>query len=205
MKKLFIVLFFIFANLAVYAKGKVYTEQIIVTINDESSAPQTADITVVDNGNGAINFELRNFVLVSGDDKMLVGNINVDNLPVVKGEDGLDHISFEGGIMIQPGDMEGVDESEWFGPELGEIPMKLQGKLNDEKLYVTIDIDMQETLGQVVYVQLGTDDFNDDQEDAIGRVITVSKTPSAMFDLSGRRVEKIVHGIYVVDGKKVRF
>ena len=48
----------------------------------------------------------------------------------------------------------------WMGPMFGEIPMNLKGKMNDEKLYVTIDIDMQETIGQVVYVQLGTDDFS---------------------------------------------
>ena len=31
--------------------------------------------------------------------------------------------------------------------------------MNDEKLFVTIDIDLQALLGQNVYVQLGTDDF----------------------------------------------
>jgi biopolymer transport protein ExbD len=46
-----------------------------------------------------------------------------------------------------------------MGPAIGEIPLKMQGKLNDEKLYVTIDIDMQTMLGQIVHVQLGTDDF----------------------------------------------
>ena len=139
-------------------ESKVYTEQLLVTINGEASEPQMTDITVVDNGDGTINFVLKNFILAGEEEDMPVGNIVVENIPVTEGTDGLDYISYDGSITIQPGDMEGVDM--WYGPYIGEIPLKLQGKMNDEKLYVTIDIDMQSTLGQVVYVQLGTDDFD---------------------------------------------
>ena len=41
----------------------------------------------------------------------------------------------------------------------GEVPLDLRGKMNDDKLYVTIDIDLQSIMQQIVYVQLGTDDF----------------------------------------------
>ena len=135
-----------------------YSEQIVVTINGKSSAPQTAAVTVQDNGDGTINFVLNNFLLSNGENYIPIGNIAVENLAVTQGVDGLGHISFDGRITIQPGDMTGV--SFWAGPSLGETPMKLQGKLNESKLYVTIDIDMQSSLGQVVYVQLGTDDFD---------------------------------------------
>ena len=142
-------------------EGKVYTEQLLVTINGETPEPQTADVVVVDNGNGTINFVLKNFILVSGESTIPVGNIVVENIPVVKGSDGLDYISYDDGIIIQPGDLEGVEM--WYGPmiceQAGAIPLNLQGKMNDEKLYVTIDIDMKNSLGQVVFVQLGTDDF----------------------------------------------
>ena len=141
------------------AEGKVYTEPLYVTINGETTGPQDASVTVVDNGDGTINFVLKNFFFALGGAQAPVGNVCMENIPVTQGEDGLSYITYEGNTRIQPGDMEGVAQTEWIGPLFGEIPMKLNGKMNDEKLYVTIDIDMQETMNQVVYVQLGTDDF----------------------------------------------
>ena len=141
------------------ADGKVYTEPLVVTINGESTEPQDASVTVMTNSNGTINFVLQNFCLAMGDNSLPVGNIRIDNLPVTKGEDGLKHISYDGPLTIQPGNMEGVGESEWLGPMLGEIPLKLEGKMSGRKLFVTIDINMQAILGQIIYVQLGTDDF----------------------------------------------
>ena len=201
MKKLLLVLICVFTTLMVLAQGKVYTEQLVVTINGESSAPQLTGVTVIDNGNQTINFELKNFFLSSAETMVPVGNILVENVPVTKGIDGLDHLFFDGNITIQPGDMEGVDM--WIGPMFGEIPLKLQGKMNDEKLYVTIDIDMQATMGQVAYVQLGTD-FEDNQ-DALDGIKFSNKPSFAIFDLYGRRVIKPSRGINVIAGKKVKF
>ena len=160
MKKTLLTIFCALTSFCAMAQNvKIYTEPLVVIINGERTDPQNAIIPVIDNGDGTINFELQNFFLATGGTEAPVGNISIENLPVTKGEDGLDHISFNGNITIQPGNMETIDQSEWIGPLFGEIPMKLKGKMNDEKLYVTIDIDMQETIGQVVYVQLGTDDF----------------------------------------------
>ena len=153
-------------------EGKVYTEQLVVTINGNSTEPQMTDVTVYDNGNGTINFELKDFFLNIGGVNAPVGNIRVDNLATTEGEDGLLHFTFDGNIVITPGDAEGYNEEDWLGPMLGEIPSKLVGKMNDEKLYVTIDIDMQNTsLGQVIHVELGTDDFFDTPEPE-GKVYT---------------------------------
>ena len=158
MKKTLLTILCAFVSIFAMAQNaKVYSEQLLVTINNETSAPQTADITVVDNGNGTINFVLKNFILDAGEEMMPVGNIFVENIPVKAGEDGLKYISYDDAIQIQNGDLSGVDM--WYGPMLGPIPLKLNGKMNDEKLFVTIDIDMQSTLQQVVFVQLGTDDF----------------------------------------------
>ena len=138
-------------------EGKVYTEPLVVTINGESTEPQTTDVTVYDNGDGTIDFELKNFVLSVGEESLGVGNIILPNLSTELGEDGLQHFTYDGNLTITAGDLEGIEF--WMGPELGEIPLKLQGKMNDDKLFVTIDIDMQNVIGQVIYVQLGTDDF----------------------------------------------
>lgn len=135
--------------------SKVYTEDLIVIVDGNSTDPQPTQVTVVYNSDGTITFVLKNFFLGAGQESMPVGNIVVENLPVTVGEDGLNYISYQGNIVIQPGDQEGVDM--WYGPMLNEIPVDLKGKMNDKKLYVTIDI----VIGsQVVKVQLGTDDFD---------------------------------------------
>ena len=152
-------------------EGKVYTEPLVITINGESTEPQDASVTVVDNGDGTINFVLNNFFLGAGENSIPVGNIRIDNLPVTVGEDGLTYISYDGPLTIQPGNMEGMSDTDWLGPMIGEIPLALQGKMNDEKLFVTIDIDLQALLGQIVYVQLGTDDFGTTPEPE-GKVYT---------------------------------
>ena len=140
------------------SREKIYTEPLVVTINGESTEPQNTGITVVDNGDGTINFVLNNFILAVGEEQMGVGNIVLDTLVVTKEEDGLMHINYDGPLAIAAGDKEGVDL--WMGPMLGEIPLKLVGKMTEEKLYVTINIDMQAMIGQIIFVQLGTDDFN---------------------------------------------
>ncbi|MBP5394148.1 MAG: hypothetical protein J6Y59_10095 [Bacteroidaceae bacterium] len=139
-------------------KEEIYTESLVVTINEESTEPQNTDVTVVDNGNGTIKFVLNNFILTMGENETGVGNIVLDSLSVTKGEDSLNHFSYNGTLAITEGDKEGIDT--WLGPMLGDIPLVLVGKMDREKLYVTIDIDMQATLGQIIYVKLGTDDFN---------------------------------------------
>ena len=134
-----------------------YSELLLVTVNGETSAPQKADIAVQDNGNGTINFELKNFNLVSGEESMPVGTISVKNIAVKEGADGLKTFTYEGQITIQPGDQEDVEM--WFGPGLGQIPLKISGKLNDKRLYAAIDIEIAD-LGQTIYVKVGSENFN---------------------------------------------
>lgn len=158
MKKTLLTILCAFVSLFGMAQNtKTYSEQLLVTINGETSEPQTTDVTVVDNGDGTINFELKNFILNAGEEVMYVGNICVANIAVKAGEDGLQYFAYDGSIQIQNGDLAGVDM--WYGPLLGNIPLNLNGKMNDEKLFVTIDIDMQTVLGQIIHVELGTDDF----------------------------------------------
>ncbi len=202
MKKLLLVLFCAFTALAVSAQVKTYTDKLVITINDQSSEPQTTDVKVIDNGNGTINFELRNFFMVAGENSIPVGHIILENLPVTEGENGVKSFTFNGKLVIQPGDLEGVDF--WVGPEFGEIPLDLRGKMTDDKMYAAIDIDIREAFGQVLFVQFGTDDFPEEQ-DAIKDIAPVLKSSAAVYDLSGRKVKNPSHGIYVVDGKKVLF
>ena len=138
---------------------RIYTEQLLVTINDNTLAPQTTDVVIVDNADGTINFTMKNFFLAAGEENMPIGNIALENMSVTEGDDGLKYFTFAGPMIIQPGDMEGIAESDWIGPLVGEIPLDLKGKMNDEKLYAAIDVDMQASLGQILFIQFGTDDF----------------------------------------------
>ena len=149
---------------------KIYTEPLVVTINGESTPSQQADIEVVDKKNGTIDFKLKNFILVMGENQMPIGNIALSDIAVTESEDGLKHFSYNDYIFIQPGDLEGYSEEDWYGPfitvldenenPLG-IPIVLNGVMNDENLYVTIDIDMVNTgLGQMIHVTLGSKYLN---------------------------------------------
>lgn len=130
---------------------KSYTETLYVTINGETTEPQDANVLVQTRYDGNFNFVLKNFVL---DGSIPVGNINVPSL--TKKADG--SFSFQGTTIIEAGDLEGVAEDGWLGPELGVVPLDLKGQfVGEDHLRVSIDIDMTSTLEQFIYVHLGYD------------------------------------------------
>ena len=133
----------------------VFTDQLTVTVNDVSGTLD-ASVNLIKHEDGTIDFSLPNFVLASGEDVMPVGNININGLSLVAGEN-YDTFSYDGPLTISAGDLEGVDM--WMGPMLGELPLKLQGKVNfeDHKLFVNIDIDLSASLSQIINVKFGTD------------------------------------------------
>ena len=129
-----------------------YTETLYVTINGETTEPQEANVLVQTRYDGKFNFVLKNFVLGG---EMPVGNINVPSL--TKNPDG--SFSFQGNTSIEAGDLEGVAENEWLGPDLGVVPLDLKGQfVGEDHLRVSIDIDMTTSdLGQFISVHLGYD------------------------------------------------
>ena len=67
MRKTLLTLFCAFTTLMLSAQSvKTYSDNLIVTINEESTPPIPADVLVTDNGDGTINFALKNFCLVVG-------------------------------------------------------------------------------------------------------------------------------------------
>lgn len=128
---------------------KDYTEDLYVTINSLTADSQSTPVIVQTRYDGKINFLLKNFMLGSGEEVMPVGNIEVLGLE----RDG-DDFSFDGNILITAGDLEGIDF--WYGPFLEDVPLNLIGKfVDDNHLKVAIDIDMSESLEQVINVHLG--------------------------------------------------
>lgn len=193
------------AALAGAQTTRTYTDKLVVTVDGESSDPMDATILLEDLGDGTCNLSLKNFTLVSGEDAISVGNINVTNLTVTEG-DSYKNLVCEQIIQVVPGEPE--DEG-WIGPMLGDVPIRLTGKFTDDKFYCTIDIDMSETLGQVIGVKFGSDII----VDGICRVVTAATGRVDVYTLNGVCVRRGVsaasaldglqRGVYVVNGKKI--
>ena len=175
----------------------MYDDNIVVRVNEMVTDPMSASVKVERLSNGNINFSLPDFVMVLEGSSMYVGSIEIEDLPLIDGADKRSYelINYNGMLRIAAG----TDESQfWIGPELGPIPLRLKGKLTDDKLYVTIDIDMQESLGQVISVDFGSDIANGITSIDNGQ----GTMDNAIYDLSGRRVQKASKGIYIQNGKK---
>ncbi len=147
-------------------KSKTYDENLVISVNGESTDDIPAKIQVVHMSNGTINFSLKNFYIPSESDDegseeesapMYVGNITLTGVTVAQA-DGYETIATDQKITIEEGTE--PEDANWFGPYLGEIPVKLSGKLTDDKLYVNIDIDMQESIEQIINVAVGADFTN---------------------------------------------
>ena len=177
-----------------------YNEKLVVKINEESTDSIPAAITVVDNGDGTCDFSLKNFMLVGEDAPMPIGNVDLKGVKM-ETIDGISTISTNQIFIIQPGDDPNYNESQWLGPMLEEVPIVLTGKLTATALYANIDIDMTESLEQVINVVVG-------QEKNItaginGVKVNPSTNATAIYTLGGVRVNKATKGVYVINGKKV--
>ncbi|MBO7067743.1 MAG: hypothetical protein J6W52_03560 [Bacteroidaceae bacterium] len=210
MKKLLLVLFCVFTALAVSAQYKGYTENLLLTVDGQSVEIPDVTILYQDNGDGTANFLLKNFYLSMGSNNLAVGNISVPNMPITKG-DAYDTFNVHEKIIIEDGDADALPEGTdmWLGPMIFSdgLVLDLAGKVNDEKLYVVIYLNLSESglegFGQIIEVQFGSD-FSEDMENAVSSIASVQKS-SAVYDLSGRRVKNPSRGIYVREGKKVLF
>ena len=125
-----------------------YSNDLSVTINGECTPPQPTEIQLIDEKDGSTSLALNNFMLVSGEDAMPVGNIYLTNVQR-SGENPM-RLTTTQKIAIMPGDLPGIDF--WLGPMLGDVPVELNAEVADGKMTATIDIDMQEALGQIIDV-----------------------------------------------------
>ena len=173
------------------AQTKAYTDNLVVEINGEDSDPQETTINVAKNDDGTYRLSLNNFILGG---MIKVGNIVVDNIQVSE-ENGIRNFATVQNINITAGE---GNADEWFGPLLGEVPVDLKGKMTDDRLYCTIDIDFTSTLGQKIHVTFGTDDITTGIEETVG-----TDSAKVIYDLTGRRVDTVTSsGIYIINGKK---
>lgn len=172
-----------------------YTDDLAVTINGNSSTPQQTTINVDEKADGTYTLSLNNFMLANAESTIPVGNIVIHNITASEA-DGVKNFSVKQNINIVEGD---VEADFWMGPQLGEVPVDLTGKMTDYKLYCNINIDMVSTLGQTINVKFGNENLT-----GINDVETENVKVKNIFDLTGRRIEAITApGIYIINGKKV--
>lgn len=122
-----------------------YTSMLTVGVNGETTEPQETTIQLIKEADGSYTFALNNFMMGSGDEAMPVGNIRLNNLTV----SGNDVFTANQTIQIAPGTQE---DKEWMGPLLGDVPVVLTAVREGDNLTADIDIDMSESLEQVIKV-----------------------------------------------------
>lgn len=148
MKRLSTFLLTAIATLNVMATD--YTDRLLVIVNGEGSEQQ-ATISVTEH-DGLYDLNLRNFILMNGDEPMPVGNVELTGIvPQRKGEAIVLHAAQN--IVVTEGDAEGV--LFWMGPMLGELPVNVVAIVEDDQLRALITLDLMDMLQQMVEVRFG--------------------------------------------------
>ena len=152
-----------------------YSDNLVVVINSENTAPQETTINVSKMSDGSYTLSLNDFMLVAGEEMLPVGNIVLEGLTATE-ENGTISFSTNQSILIQPGST--GSEEDWLGPMLGDVPISLAATIQGGKMKCGIDIDMTEMLGQVINVYFGVliNDENTPLAEAQGVDIVLNRT-----------------------------
>lgn len=185
----------------VYVTEWNFTDNLVVTINGSSSEPMPSTIHVEKQADGKYTLSLNNFILSGSETDMPVGNVKVTDVEGVKQEDGTIALKQTQDVMIEAGDVEGIDM--WYGPmicaQVGAVPVVLDAVMGD-KLDANIDIDLSQTaIAQKIQVTFGS------TATGIRHTTVTEKTASdAVYNLNGQRVGEGYKGIVIVNGKKIK-
>ena len=136
---------------ALTALATNYTGTLTVTVNGEVTTQDGVAISINKDANtGNYNLALNNFILSSGDTPYPVGNINLESIEGVTSGD-ITALFVDKNVNIENGTDSSI--SMWIGPMLGPVPLNMLARFTNDYLAVNIDIDMQETLGQIINVK----------------------------------------------------
>lgn len=151
MKKLFTLIAASLISLGSMAAD--YVTNIGITVNGQAIPSQTRSITADKQDDGTYKFSLKNFFISAGGEVMGVGNIELSDISTTTDEAGNTVLQTEQTISIASGDDTTVPF--WMGPLLGEIPLKLNGTIdNNDVIKLTLDIPLGT---QTVFVALSSE------------------------------------------------
>lgn len=193
MKKTLLAILTLCCSLTIAAQEtKTYTDDLVVSVDGESTPAQKTDIEVTfSEDKTTCTLALKNFCL----GEIKVGNIIVDNISL-KEEDGYKTFEVSRIINITAGDLPGTTESDWIGPLLFDVPIEMTGKVTDDRLYCTIDINM-ELLNQIIKVTFGNDITT-----SVSAITTNHNGKVNVYTINGVCVAKNVDAIHALDGLK---
>ena len=149
MRKFISLLFVAMTASAVMATD--YDVPIIVIVNGETSE-QSATITVNDN-DGLYDLTLKNFVLQAEGSSMGVGNVALTGIKPYQDGNATLLIAAKQ-VTITDGDDASVGF--WMASMLPPVDVLLRGKIEGDELRCYLDIDLTESLGQVIQVVIGS-------------------------------------------------
>ena len=129
-----------------------YTDMYVVTMNGAIVQEATETVYIVETAPNTYTLEIENLVLGT----IQVGNIVVPGIETYDSPSGnYEEFSINTTVTIEKGDLGGI----WVGPSLGQVPITVYGKINEEKLYVNLDMTV---MGKSVNVVFGRDDLWED-------------------------------------------
>ena len=199
MKKISAFILFVLCSLTSFANE--YTDTLTVTVNGESSTQQTT-ISVTKGEDGKYTLSLNNFCLEVVEPDSSVTRLGVGNIVLADREgttvDGITSITYNDDLQITIGDDPAIEF--WMGPLLGAVPIAMEARFNDTKLYCEIHIKLMDLLGQLIYVYFGAEP---QPSAGIRPFTTFTSASQSVFDLQGRKVTEPTKGIYIINGKKV--
>jgi len=141
----------IVAMTAIAARATDYKVPVTVIVNGVTSE-QTGDFTVVEN-DGLYDITLKNFILQSEDGPMGVGNVELKGIIPYKDGDATLLVATDE-VKITDGDDPNVPV--WMASMLPPVAVELRGKIEGDQLRCYLDINLMESLGQMIQVAIGS-------------------------------------------------
>ena len=186
MKKFLSTLFLVITSVAAMARS--YTDTYVVTMDGAIVKEATETINMTESGPNTYTLEICNLVLGTTQ----IGNIVIPGIKTSEASPYYEEFSMDTTVTISKGDLGGL----WIGPSLGQVPVSVYGKINEEKLYVNIDMTV---LGKSVNVTFGTDTFQEGGGGDQWSEVTRSYTDEYVVSMDGAIVQEATETVYITE------
>ena len=186
MKKFLSIFFLVIASVAAMARS--YTDTYVVTMDGAIVQEATETVYITETAPNTYTLKINNLVLGT----MQVGNIAVPGIKTTETPWGYEEFSMDTTVTIEKGDLGDL----WVGPSLGQVPITVYGKINEEKLYVNIDMTV---IAKSVNVTFGTDTFQQGGEGDQWIEETRSYTDEYVVTMDGTIVQQARETVYITE------